>query len=51
MCMPPGNKILNKIVDGRVVLVKMHRTTLTDDPFRTFDEWRSEAETNAYGDL
>ena len=47
----PGDEILYEIVDGRVMLAKAHRPTVTFDPFRTFEEWRSEADTKAYADL
>ena len=47
----PGDDLLYEIVDGRVMLAKARRETTTDDPFRTFEEWRSEADTKAYADL
>ena len=47
----PGDEILYEIVDGRVMLAKAHRPTATFDPFRNFEEWRSEADTKAYADL
>ena len=47
----PGDEILYEIVDGRVLIARAHRPTVTDDPFRTFEEWRSEADTNAYAGL
>lgn len=47
----PGDEILYEIVDGRVMLAKAQRPPMTDDPFRTFEEWRSEADTKAYADL
>ena len=47
----PGDEILYEIVDGRVTLAKARRPIMTDDPFRTFEEWRSEADTKAYADL
>ena len=47
----PGDELLYEIVDGRVMLAKARRETATDDPFRTFEEWRSEADTRAYADL
>ena len=48
----PGDDLLYEIVDGRVMLAKARRETATDDdPFRTFEEWRSEADTRAYADL
>ena len=33
------------------MLAKARRGKMTDDPFRTFEEWRSEADTKAYADL
>ena len=47
----PGDALSYEIVDGRVLLTKVPRGTTTDDPFRTFEEWRSEADTTAYADL
>ena len=47
----PGDELSYEIVDGRVMLTKVQRGTTTDDPFRTFEEWRSEADTTAYADL
>ena len=40
----PGDELL-------VFLTKARRGTTTDDPFHTFEEWRSEADTMAYADL
>ncbi len=47
----PGDELLYEIVDGRVLLARAQRETTTDDPFRTFEEWRSEADARAYADL
>ena len=47
----PGDELSYEIVDGRVMLNKVQRGTTTDDPFRTFEEWRSEADARAYADL
>ena len=47
----PGDELSYEIVDGRVMLNKVQRGTSTDDPFRTFEEWRSEADARAYADL
>ena len=47
----PGDELLYEIVDGRVLLARAQRETVTDDPFRTFEEWRSEADARAYADL
>ena len=47
----PGDELSYEIVDGRVMLDKVRRGTATDDPFRTFEEWGSEADTRAYADL
>ena len=47
----PGDELSYEIVDGRVMLNKVQRGTSTDDPFRTFEEWRSEADARAYVDL
>lgn len=47
----PGDELLYEIIDGRVMLAKAQRETVADDPFRTFEEWRSEADAKAYADL
>ena len=47
----PGDELLYEIIDGRVILTKARRGTTTDDPFRTFEEWNSEADNRAYADL
>ena len=47
----PGDELLYEITDGRVILARAQRGTMADDPFRTFEEWRSEADTRAYADL
>ena len=47
----PGDELSYEIVDGRVMLTKVQRGTTTDDPFRTFEEWRSAADTRGYADL
>jgi antitoxin PrlF len=47
----PGDEIVYEIVDQRVILTRAHRGTRTDDPFRTFNEWNTEADTKAYADL
>ncbi len=46
-----GDKLLYEIVDQRVILTKAGRGGKTDDPFRTFSEWNSAADTRAYGKL
>jgi len=47
----PGDEIVYEIVDDRVILTKARRGGKTDDPFRTFEEWSSEADAKAYADL
>ena len=47
----PGDEILYEIIDQRVVLTKVQRETKMDDPFRTFEEWNTEADARAYADL
>ena len=49
--MRPGDILEYKIADGKVILTKALKNNKTDDPFRTFDEWNSEADEHAYGDL
>jgi antitoxin PrlF len=47
----PGDEIVYEIVDGQVILTKSQGGSKTDDPFRTFDEWSSEADEEAYAGL
>ena len=47
----PGDELIYKIDEERVILTKASRGGKTDDPFRTFSEWSSEADTKAYGKL
>ena len=45
-----GDELAYRIEGDRVVVTKARRGPV-DDPFATFDEWSSEADINAYGDL
>ena len=47
----PGDELSYEILDGQVILTKAQRRPAPDDPFRTFEEWHSEADTRAYADL
>jgi len=46
-----GDELIYEIRDQRVTLTKSSRGSKTDDPFRTFHEWSSAADTKAYGKL
>jgi antitoxin PrlF len=46
----PGDALEYRIEVGRVILTK-HADASVDDPFRTFDEWHSQADAEAYADL
>lgn len=46
----PGDEITYRIDDGKVILTKVSRSYV-DDPFKSFDEWDSEADRKAYADL
>ena len=46
-----GDQLIYEIGEQRVTLTKASRGSKTDDPFRTFHEWSSEADTKAYGKL
>lgn len=46
----PGDDVAYPIDDGQVVLTKA-RTVRGDDPFKTFEEWDSEADRQAHADL
>jgi len=45
-----GDELVYMIDGDRVVLSKADRAAL-DDPFAAFDEWASDADRQAYGDL
>lgn len=47
----PGDELVYRIDDGQVVLSKAERSSAVDDPFKTFVEWDSEADRQAYADL
>jgi antitoxin PrlF len=46
-----GDELLYEIDRDRVILRKARRGKEADDPFRAFNEWNSEADKKAYGDL
>ncbi len=46
----PGDEIIYRIEDGRVSLTKADADSL-ENPFKTFEEWDSEADRRAYADL
>lgn len=46
-----GDELIYEIGDKSVTLTKANRNRKTDDPFRAFHEWNSEADTKAYGNL
>ena len=45
-----GDELVYEIEAGRVILTKAGPGA-SDDPFRTFDEWDSDADTKSYGKL
>lgn len=47
----PGDDLIYEIVDGRVTLTKARPETRVDDPFRTFEEWHSEADSKTFAGL
>jgi antitoxin PrlF len=47
----PGDQLVYDIDDQRVILTKARSGGKTDDPFRTFREWGSEADAKAYAKL
>lgn len=47
----PGDELVYEIVDQRVILTKAQDGSKTDDPFRTFEEWNTEADAKGYADL
>lgn len=48
-----GDELLYEITDERVIVTKVLRDDggRNDDPFRAFNEWSTEADTRAYGNL
>lgn len=46
-----GDELIYEIDEQRVILTKANRGGKSDDPFRTFSEWNSAADTKAYGNL
>jgi antitoxin PrlF len=46
-----GDELIYQIEEERVILTKARREKASDDPFRTFSEWSSEADKKAYGKL
>lgn len=45
-----GDELVYEIEGNRVILTK-RKPAAVDDPFRTFDEWNSEADRRAYAKL
>ena len=45
----PGDELAYEIANDRVILTKA--TPGADDPFATFEEWNSDADRRAYGEL
>ena len=45
-----GDELEYRLEAGRVILTKRANETM-DDPFRTFDEWHSNADAEAYAEL
>ncbi len=46
-----GDEIVYVIEPGRVLLTRAQSDKAADDPFRTFAEWDSPADTEAYAGL
>jgi antitoxin PrlF len=46
-----GDEIAYAIEPGRVVLTRVQSQTRAEDPFRTFSEWDSVADAEAYAGL
>ena len=46
-----GDEIAYVIEQDRVLLTRVQTDKADDDPFRTFTEWNSPADTEAYGGL
>ncbi|MBE7374153.1 AbrB/MazE/SpoVT family DNA-binding domain-containing protein [Pseudomonas sp. AL-54] len=46
-----GDELLYIVEDQRVILSKVRHEPSVDDPFKTFGEWHSAADEQAYGKL
>lgn len=46
-----GDELAYQIDGDRVILTRANHPGVADDPFRTFEEWHSEADHKAYGKL
>lgn len=46
-----GDELLYQIDGKRAILSRQKPDASADDPFATFDEWRSAADARAYDDL
>ena len=46
-----GDELIYEIDDQRVIVTRASRGRKVDDPFGTFREWNSTADTKAYGKL
>ena len=46
----PGDELAYEISGASVILTKVSEAA-ADDPFATFEEWNSEADGRAYGEL
>ncbi len=46
-----GDELMYQLDGERVILTKVKRGSVVDDPFRTFREWNSEADQKAYAEL
>jgi antitoxin PrlF len=46
-----GDELVYEIRGNQVLLTKARGASDSDDPFRTFSEWGSEADRKAYGNL
>jgi antitoxin PrlF len=47
----PGDELMYELDGERVIVTKARRGGKTDDPFRTFSEWSSDADAKAYDKL
>lgn len=46
-----GDELMYQLDGERVILTKARRGDEADDPFRTFQEWNSDADRKAYANL
>lgn len=47
----PGDLVIYEISNGQVILSRADTNIASNDPFKTFEEWRGKEDEEAYADL